>query len=450
MDGHNSHYTRGFLQYAHEHQIIVLCYPAHCTHILQGLDVVVFATVKRCLCEERDKWEHSTGERFSKTNFLGIYGRAHLQALTPDNIKALFRKTGVWPFDPTVITPAMMAPSKETSCEGFLPIALATPVRVIAKLLQKLSLMGSEDTSEHKDDEGVDGDGSEMDGGSETESAAGHEYIFSDPSHGESEESAAVVETRQATNEEAVNTAITDLSRGSLAPLVASGPMTSSTKLHLGTANIIPMFTHSAALSIVPKTLPERLLLAVLHESDARVTFLEDHLVDLQAANILNEAYCSRIRGQLAFREDKKADDANGKGKGKLMGNGLPVLLIGDVFYEKVVEADKARKRDDQEKEKRKGERLGRAGVLRKWQKQQDQRAAVIVQRRLDWPIKKEEWEAEKLAAKAAGKRFTKKAPVLGLPPAILRPPKAMIDDAELELRDDNQPSDDDEASDDE
>lgn len=49
------------------------------------------------------------------------------------------------------------------------------------------------------------------------------------------------------------------------------------------------------------------------------------------------------------------------------MGNGLPVLLAEDVFYEKVVEADKARKRDDQEKEKRKGERLGRAGVLRKW-----------------------------------------------------------------------------------
>lgn len=151
VDGHNSHYTRGFLRYAREHQIIVLCYPAHCTHVLQGLDVVVFATVKRCLCEERDKWEHSTGEKFSKTNFLGIYGRAHLRALQPETIKASFRKTGVWPFDPTVITEAMMAPSKETSCEGFLPIVPATPVRVIAKLLQKLSLAGAENEAEGAD-----------------------------------------------------------------------------------------------------------------------------------------------------------------------------------------------------------------------------------------------------------------------------------------------------------
>src|ERR1700749_3266514 len=57
VDGHNSHYTRGFLEYARTHKILVLCYPAHTTHVLQGLDVVVFATVKQYLGEERDKWE---------------------------------------------------------------------------------------------------------------------------------------------------------------------------------------------------------------------------------------------------------------------------------------------------------------------------------------------------------------------------------------------------------
>ena len=113
-------YTRGFLEYARMHKILVLCYPAHTTHVIQGLDVVVFATVKQCLGEERDAWEQQTGERISKTNFLGIYGRAHLRTLTSENIKASFRKTGVWPFDPSVVTNEMMAPSKETSCEGHL------------------------------------------------------------------------------------------------------------------------------------------------------------------------------------------------------------------------------------------------------------------------------------------------------------------------------------------
>ncbi|KIJ15704.1 hypothetical protein PAXINDRAFT_162817 [Paxillus involutus ATCC 200175] len=46
VDGHNSHYTRGFLEHARTHQILVLCYPSHITHIYQGLDVVVSSTLK--------------------------------------------------------------------------------------------------------------------------------------------------------------------------------------------------------------------------------------------------------------------------------------------------------------------------------------------------------------------------------------------------------------------
>jgi hypothetical protein len=90
--------------------------------------VVVFAIVKRCLDDKRDCWERVTGEKMSKSIFLGIYGRAHVRALTPENIKSSFCKTGVWPFNLSVITLVMMAPSKESSCEGHLPIAPATPV----------------------------------------------------------------------------------------------------------------------------------------------------------------------------------------------------------------------------------------------------------------------------------------------------------------------------------
>ena len=48
VDGHNSHYMRGFLEYAREHKIHVLCYPSHLTHLYQGLDVVIFSVLKRC------------------------------------------------------------------------------------------------------------------------------------------------------------------------------------------------------------------------------------------------------------------------------------------------------------------------------------------------------------------------------------------------------------------
>ena len=46
MDGHSSHHTLELLQFSCENNIIVLGYPPHCTHALQGLDVVCFAKMK--------------------------------------------------------------------------------------------------------------------------------------------------------------------------------------------------------------------------------------------------------------------------------------------------------------------------------------------------------------------------------------------------------------------
>lgn len=46
MDGHSSHYTLELLDYAYANNIIILGYPTHCTHVLQGLDVVCFAKFK--------------------------------------------------------------------------------------------------------------------------------------------------------------------------------------------------------------------------------------------------------------------------------------------------------------------------------------------------------------------------------------------------------------------
>jgi DDE superfamily endonuclease len=46
LDGHSSHYTLDFIDYARANNINLLGYPAHCTHALQGLDVVCFAKMK--------------------------------------------------------------------------------------------------------------------------------------------------------------------------------------------------------------------------------------------------------------------------------------------------------------------------------------------------------------------------------------------------------------------
>jgi len=79
--------------------------------------------------EERDTWLCEHAAAMDKNNFL-------VCALTPDNIKAAFKKTCVWLFNPDVVTRDMLAPSRETSCEAHLPLPLDDPaVNVLAMML---------------------------------------------------------------------------------------------------------------------------------------------------------------------------------------------------------------------------------------------------------------------------------------------------------------------------
>jgi hypothetical protein len=47
LDGYGSHISPEFDQYCIEHLIIVLCMPAHSSHLLQPLDVGCFSVLKR-------------------------------------------------------------------------------------------------------------------------------------------------------------------------------------------------------------------------------------------------------------------------------------------------------------------------------------------------------------------------------------------------------------------
>jgi hypothetical protein len=40
LDGHSSYYMPELLEYAQDQNIMILGYSPHCTHVLQGLDVV--------------------------------------------------------------------------------------------------------------------------------------------------------------------------------------------------------------------------------------------------------------------------------------------------------------------------------------------------------------------------------------------------------------------------
>jgi hypothetical protein len=131
MDGHSSHYTLDLLRYAEEHNIIVLGCPPHCTHVLQGLDVVCFAKMKTEFRKEIQVFEDLHLANVGKKDFAGVFGRAYLRAFTPETIKAAFAATGLHPFNPEAITEKQMKPSLPTSTESSFPLPQPSPVRAI-------------------------------------------------------------------------------------------------------------------------------------------------------------------------------------------------------------------------------------------------------------------------------------------------------------------------------
>ncbi|KAH7917888.1 hypothetical protein BV22DRAFT_996045, partial [Leucogyrophana mollusca] len=178
--------------------------------------------------------------------------------------------------------------------------------------------------------------------------------------------------------------------------------------------------SQSVSHGIQPKTTNEVLLLTLLRKAEAANIALKHRVIDLQAASILNEMYCSVLRGQLANQEEKKR---RGKEKGKLMGDGLPRFLSGDEFYERVVEFEREQQKVAAEKRTRKEERQRRAEALATWKKLEEGRKSKNKAQRAGYRAALERWTLEKAKAKAEGRKFSEGKPLLGkLLPAIPRP----------------------------
>jgi DDE superfamily endonuclease len=90
MDGHGSHYTPELLDFARANNIIILGYPPHCTHALQGLDVVCFARMKDAWKEEINKFEELHKGKVTKADFTEVFGKAFLKAFTKETVLAAF------------------------------------------------------------------------------------------------------------------------------------------------------------------------------------------------------------------------------------------------------------------------------------------------------------------------------------------------------------------------
>ena len=131
LDGHSSHYTPELLEYARDQNIMILGYPPHCTHALQGLDVVCFAWMKKAWKQVINEFATLHRAQVTKGDFTSLFGRAYRRAFTKEMIKAAFKAIGVYPFDCTVITTKQIKPSEATSVKGQFAITWTSPVCAI-------------------------------------------------------------------------------------------------------------------------------------------------------------------------------------------------------------------------------------------------------------------------------------------------------------------------------
>lgn len=363
--------------------------------------------MKRYLSEERDRWERETGESVGKSNFLTIFGRAHLRALTPDLIKTAFRKTGISPFNRDVITEDKMAPSKESSCQGHLPTVVAPEIAILAKLMQNMSIATSGSSKELPGRTADDEHSTDL-GNPDSVTLGRHTIAGSTNTSALSAMSSA----SQLKPAPELDRALAQLAEGPLAYLVsAETPITSESPTPASASRLIHPPPKVFDPLFVPKTKMEQSLLAELRESETREEVLRHHVADLQAANVLNELYCSKLRGQLAHQDEKKKKK---KVKGRLMEDGLPCFLSGDEFYRKVVEHDEAQKREEREKEARKKTRGAKAEAIAQWKKSEEARKERNKERQARYREAMDNWEAERGAARDAKKPFTKQKPARG------------------------------------
>ena len=103
MDGHGSHLSRGFFQHGIDKKIFLVCLPPHTSHLLQPLDVGVFAPESHWISQELNKPSLLGATSISPARMLELLAAARPRALTHRNITRAWKKTGMVPFRPAVV-----------------------------------------------------------------------------------------------------------------------------------------------------------------------------------------------------------------------------------------------------------------------------------------------------------------------------------------------------------
>lgn len=95
--------------------VTILTVPPHSTGKSQPLDVGVYGPFKTAYNKAVDSWMlRNPGKTFSIYEVAGCVKVAHTKAMTPGNICAAFKATGIFPFNRDIFSDLDFAPSEVT------------------------------------------------------------------------------------------------------------------------------------------------------------------------------------------------------------------------------------------------------------------------------------------------------------------------------------------------
>ena len=111
VDGHKAHVTQEVIESAAENQVLVFCLPAHSSHLLQPLDLSLFGPLKRGWVRACAAFSHITSTVVNQRIFAKIFNIAWHSGTTPEVIRGGFKRSGIFPFDPTMFDYGKLAPT---------------------------------------------------------------------------------------------------------------------------------------------------------------------------------------------------------------------------------------------------------------------------------------------------------------------------------------------------
>ena len=118
LDGHSSHYQPSVVRKAAANGVILFCLPPHTTHLAQPLDKSIFSPLKTYWSQECQNYlAMNPGKVVTRQVFSQIFSKAWFRGMTPKNVIAGFKATGVFPLDRS----AIHIPGEEYECDS--PIA---------------------------------------------------------------------------------------------------------------------------------------------------------------------------------------------------------------------------------------------------------------------------------------------------------------------------------------